>query len=207
MRCGKGVFESVRQASGLAPGASEPEELPFRVLVEVVCGSGLGLGGIEFGRLVEVVGEGFVGDLVVVPTDGPHVELGLGWSPGGMDQRGRGHGGCWEGKTRTGELNGQGVLLLSPGRDQGPPGRVEAQGLTRALLRQERIRVGPTPPGCHSTCSRPSSTPRRASAIRRGISRGSPAESRPLPPRRMPTLPTSTPCLRREPHGRPLAPM
>ena len=89
MRCGKGVFESVRQASGLAPGASEPEELPFRVLVEVVYGSGLGLGGIEFGRLVEVVGEGFLGDLVVLPTAGSHGELGLRRPPDGMKERGR----------------------------------------------------------------------------------------------------------------------
>jgi len=29
----------------------------------------------QLGGLIEVVGEGFVGDLVVFPTVGPHVEL------------------------------------------------------------------------------------------------------------------------------------
>jgi hypothetical protein len=41
--------------------------------------------------LVEVVGEGFLGDLVVFPTvgpDGSHGELGLGRSPGGVDEGG-----------------------------------------------------------------------------------------------------------------------
>ena len=52
-------------------------------------GNGLGLGGIELGRLVEVVGVGFLGDLVCLSTVGPHVEFGLRRSPGGGDQRGR----------------------------------------------------------------------------------------------------------------------
>jgi len=31
-----------------------------------------------------------------------------------------GRGGCWERETWTGELSGEGVVLLGPGRDQGP---------------------------------------------------------------------------------------
>ena len=33
-------------------------------LVEVIVGNGLRLGGIELGALIEVVGEGFLGDLI-----------------------------------------------------------------------------------------------------------------------------------------------
>jgi hypothetical protein len=40
--------------------------------------------------MVEVVRGGFLGGLVVCPTVGPHGELGLGRSPGGVDERGRG---------------------------------------------------------------------------------------------------------------------
>jgi hypothetical protein len=39
--------------------------------------------------LVEVVGVGFLGDLVCLSTAGPHVEFGLRRSPGGVDQRRR----------------------------------------------------------------------------------------------------------------------
>ena len=57
---------------------------------------GLGLGGIEPWGLVEVVGEGLLGDLfylvnlVSFPTAGSHGELGLGWAPGGVEERGGG---------------------------------------------------------------------------------------------------------------------
>ena len=46
--------------------------------------------GIERGTLVEVVGEGFLGDLFCLPTAGPHGELGLGWTPGRVGERGGG---------------------------------------------------------------------------------------------------------------------
>ncbi len=51
---------------------------------------GSGSVGSNSGRLVEVVGEGFLGDLVCFRPAGPHGELGLGRSPGGMEERGRG---------------------------------------------------------------------------------------------------------------------
>jgi hypothetical protein len=62
-------------------------------LVEVFFWNRLGVGGVEFGGLVEVVGEGFLGGLVCLPTVGPHGshgELGLRWAPGGVEDRGRG---------------------------------------------------------------------------------------------------------------------
>ena len=58
-------------------------------LPEVVLRYGLGVGGIELGRLVEVVGEGLLGDLFFFPTAGPdgsHGELGLGWAAGRMGE-------------------------------------------------------------------------------------------------------------------------
>ena len=57
-------------------------------LIEVVVRDRFRFSGIERGALVEVVGEGFLGDLFCLPTVGPHGELGLGWSPGGMEERG-----------------------------------------------------------------------------------------------------------------------
>jgi hypothetical protein len=57
----------------------------------------------QLGGLVEVVGEGFLGDLVCFPTGGPHVELNLGRSPGGMEEGGRGR------LTDVGEDLGDGV--------------------------------------------------------------------------------------------------
>ena len=52
-------------------------------------------GGVVFGAqrrqpggLVEVVEEESLGGLVVFPTVRPHIEFGLGWSPGGMGERG-----------------------------------------------------------------------------------------------------------------------
>ena len=144
--------------------------------------------------MIEVVGEGFPGGLDCLPTAGPHGELGLGRSSGGMDeggrsgltdvgqdlgdgfrvgedrderegrlaggtdqrkdlvdpsQQGRPPGGsgrgdigcfrCWQlglgGGRRdlwfgrretveTGDLSGQRVVLLGPGGDQRPQGRV-----------------------------------------------------------------------------------
>jgi hypothetical protein len=45
----------------------EPEGSGAPGLIEVVFWNGLGFGGIERGALVEVVGEGFLGDLVCFP--------------------------------------------------------------------------------------------------------------------------------------------
>jgi hypothetical protein len=94
-------------------GADRPQGSGSAALIEVVFRKGLGVGGIEPGGpgdslatervsrrlagaqrrqpggLVEVVGEGLLGDLFCLPTVGPHGELGLGWAPGGVDQRGR----------------------------------------------------------------------------------------------------------------------
>lgn len=47
-------------------------------------------GGLGASALVEVVWEGFLGGLFSFPTVEIHGELGLGRSPGGMDQRGPG---------------------------------------------------------------------------------------------------------------------
>ena len=51
-------------------GAEGPERSGLPALIEIVFRNGLGLGGVEFGALVEVVGEGFLGDLVCFPTGG-----------------------------------------------------------------------------------------------------------------------------------------
>ena len=40
--------------------------------------------------VIEVVWEGFLGDLVLFRPASAHGELGLGWSPGGMEKRGGG---------------------------------------------------------------------------------------------------------------------
>ncbi len=85
--CGGGEFGESGRTCG---GAGGPEGSSLPALIEVVLRNGLGVCGIEPGGLIEVVGEGFVGDLVVFPTVRPHVEFGLGWSPGGVDQRGGG---------------------------------------------------------------------------------------------------------------------
>ena len=58
-------------------------------MIEVVYRHGFRLGGIEVGGLVEVVGEGFLGGLVLFRLTGVHGELGLGWPPGGVEERGR----------------------------------------------------------------------------------------------------------------------
>ena len=65
-----------------------PERSGPPTLIEVVFWNRLGFGGIVLGALVEVVGEGFLGGLVFLPTARPHGELGLGWSPGGVEERG-----------------------------------------------------------------------------------------------------------------------
>jgi len=46
--------------------------------------------GVELRRWVEVVREEFLGGIFCFPTGVRDVEFGLGWPPGGMDQRGRG---------------------------------------------------------------------------------------------------------------------
>jgi hypothetical protein len=112
--CGGGELGESGRACGGA-GGSEESTLPtltLPTLIEVVVRNGLGVGGIEPGGpgdllttervsrrlagaqrrqpggLVEVVEEESLGGLVVFPTVGPHVELGLRRSPGGMGERG-----------------------------------------------------------------------------------------------------------------------
>lgn len=86
-RCLREIQTRVRRDRGLA-------RLGAPGLVEVVFRNGLGVGGIELGGLVEVVGEGLLDGLVVIPTVGPdgshgsHGELGLGRAPGRMEERG-----------------------------------------------------------------------------------------------------------------------
>ena len=74
----------------LRPGqrASGSEELPSLVLIEGALRHGFRLGGIELGRLVEVVGEKTLGGLLLFPGAEIHGEFGLGRSPGGMKERG-----------------------------------------------------------------------------------------------------------------------
>ena len=82
---GRGVFGDSGRACGGAEGLKR-----FRApaLIEVVFWKGLGLGGIELGRLVEVVGEGFLGDLFCFRAHRPDIEFGLGRPPGGMEEWG-----------------------------------------------------------------------------------------------------------------------
>ena len=116
--------------------------------------NGFRLGGIELGAVVEVVGEGFLGGLVLFCPAGPHVELGLGWPPGRVDEgedfidpgqeggpfEGPGRGGVgwlgwwtlWlgrrarrsQGRFGIRELSGEGVVLPGPFSDQRPQGSV-----------------------------------------------------------------------------------
>ena len=103
----------------------EPDRSGVPALIEVVLRDRLGLGGIELGGLVEVVGEGFLGGLVCLPAVGPHGshgELGLGWAPGGVEEWGR------SGLTDVEEdlCDGFGGLAQQPGEDG--PGRDVADG-------------------------------------------------------------------------------
>jgi hypothetical protein len=78
--------------SGRAYGGIEgPERSGPPALIEVFVRDRFGLSGIEFGGLVEVVREGFLGDLFWFPIAGPHGshgEFSQGWSPGRMEERG-----------------------------------------------------------------------------------------------------------------------
>lgn len=56
-------------------------------LIEVVFNHGFPLGGIELGRLIEVVGEVPLGGMICFSTGALYVELRLGWFPGGMKRR------------------------------------------------------------------------------------------------------------------------
>jgi hypothetical protein len=55
-------------------------------VIAVVFRSGLRLGGIELGHLIEVAREDHLGGLSVGPAGKTHGELGLGWSPGRMEK-------------------------------------------------------------------------------------------------------------------------
>ena len=82
--CGRGVLGFQGRASG---GAEGTQGLRAPALIVVVLGNGLGIGGIEVGTLVEVVGEGFLGGLFWFSTAEIHSEVGVGWPPGRMDER------------------------------------------------------------------------------------------------------------------------
>jgi hypothetical protein len=125
-------------------GAGGPEGSDTAALIEIVFRSGFGLGGIELGALVEVVREGFLGGLVCLPTAGPHGELGLRRSPGGMDQW-RGGGlidvgedsvdglrvgeECDEGEGSLAGWTDEGKHLVDPGQEGGPFGEPGGGGV------------------------------------------------------------------------------
>ena len=131
-------------APAVEPEAPEPERSGSPALIEVVVRDRFGLSGIEGGRLVEVVGEGFLGGLVLFRPVGPQAEFGLGWSSGGMKGRGRG------GLTDVGEdmSNWLGIRqerdererflaggadqredFIDPGQEGGPPGGLGRVGI------------------------------------------------------------------------------
>jgi hypothetical protein len=106
--------------------------------MEVVFRHGFGLSWIELGRLIEVVGEGFLGGLVGFPLGASDVELGLRWPPGRMEEGGRsgladvgedlgdGLGVSQECDERERCLTGgtdQGEGFIDPGQEGGPSGR------------------------------------------------------------------------------------
>jgi len=82
-------------------------------LIEVVFRDRFGLDGIETGRLIEVVREGFLDGLFCVSACDPHVELSLWWVSGGMDERGR------SGLPDMGEDLGNGLGIGEAAQDQG----------------------------------------------------------------------------------------
>ena len=92
-------------------GAPERSGAPALALIEIVLGKGFGIGGIEPRALVEVVEEGFLCDLVVFPTVGLHGEFGLGWSPGWMEEWGRG------GLADVGQNLGNGLRIGEEGNE------------------------------------------------------------------------------------------
>ena len=73
--CGRGVFGISARASG---GAGGDPRLFTPALIEVVVRHGFRLSGIELGALVEVVGKGLLGGLVVFHTLGPGSSAALG---------------------------------------------------------------------------------------------------------------------------------
>ena len=123
--------------------------LAVPALIQIVFGNRLGLGWIELGALVEVVGKGFLGGLVCMPTVGPHGELRLGWAPGRMGQRGRG------GLADVGEDLGDG-LGLGEERDEreGFPAGGTDQGEDLVDASQKRGPPG-GPGGGGIRCGRP----------------------------------------------------
>ncbi len=87
---GRKGFSTVVDAPSAGPGGESGDDsrYPSSGLIEVVFGDGLRLGGVELGGLIEVVGEGILGGVFLCRRPGPHVELGLGWSTGRMEERG-----------------------------------------------------------------------------------------------------------------------
>ena len=85
-----GAFSGIPGAPAVEPEGPGPERSGVRALIEIVVRNGFPLSWIERGRLVEVVGEGFLGGLLCFPTDDPHAEIGLRRSPGGMGEWGQG---------------------------------------------------------------------------------------------------------------------
>jgi hypothetical protein len=57
-------------------------------LIKVIVRDRFRLSGVERGRLVEVVGKGLLGGLVLFRLAGAYGELGLGWVPRRVGERG-----------------------------------------------------------------------------------------------------------------------
>ena len=85
-----GAFSGIPGAPAVEPEGPGPERSGVPTLIEVVVRNGFRLSWIERGRLVEVVREGLLGNLLSFPSRVPDTEFGLGRPPGGMDERGRG---------------------------------------------------------------------------------------------------------------------
>ena len=80
----EGVFLVLDVCAGSGAGGRERSGAPG--LLDVVFRKGLGLGGIECGGLVKVVGDKLLSGLVGFRRARAHVEFGLGWTPGHPDQ-------------------------------------------------------------------------------------------------------------------------
>lgn len=145
-----------------------------QALMGIVFRNGLGVGRVESGALVEVVGEDFPGGLVVFATVELHVEFGLRWAPGGMGERGRSgltdmgqdlRDGLRIGQERDegeGRLAGwadEGEDFIDPGQEGGPSQDAGRSGLDGPHAAADSGLGRPAPPPWFPAAAQPPGPP------------------------------------------------